>query len=271
MTLPALLFKDISSADIRQVLDIRYMLYCAIVTSICFFTLWGLTKLLMKDKSMVGAFVQASFRGSAAVLGIAFIQNIYGTSGMAPLMIVSAVPLYNIYSVIVLTFEDGNDGQDGGAVKRAFVNICKNPIIIGILLGVIVSFSGITFPAIVNKTVNSLAAMATPLALIVIGASFEGRKALAKLKPTMLATMIKLVVQPSLFLPVAVWMGFRTEKLIAILVMLGAPTTASCYIMAKNMNNDEVLTSSVVVAATLLSAVTLTGWIYILKAFGYLA
>ncbi|MBO5277984.1 MAG: AEC family transporter [Lachnospiraceae bacterium] len=271
VTLPALLFKDISSADIRQVLDIRYMLYCAIVTSICFFTLWGLTKLLMKDKSMVGAFVQASFRGSAAVLGIAFIQNIYGTSGMAPLMIVSAVPLYNIYSVIVLTFEGGNDGQDGGAVRRAFVNICKNPIIIGILLGVIVSFSGITFPAIVNKTVNSLAAMATPLALIVIGASFEGRKALAKLKPTMLATMIKLVVQPSLFLPVAVWMGFRTEKLIAILVMLGAPTTASCYIMAKNMNNDEVLTSSVVVAATLLSAVTLTGWIYILKAFGYLA
>lgn len=271
VTLPALLFKDISSADIRQVLDIRYMLYCAVVTSICFFTLWGLTKLLMKDKNMVGAFVQASFRGSAAVLGIAFIQNIYGTSGMAPLMIVSAVPLYNIYSVIVLTFEGENGGQGGGTIRRAFVNICKNPIIIGILLGVIVSFSGITFPAIINKTVNSLAAMATPLALIVIGAGFEGRKALAKIKPTIIATMIKLVVQPALFLPVAVWMGFRTEKLIAILVMLGAPTTVSCYIMAKNMNNDEVLTSSVVVAATILSAVTLTGWIYILKAFGYLA
>ncbi len=269
VTLPALLFKDISTADIRQVLDIRYMLYCAIVTSVCFFTLWGLTKLLMKDKSMTGAFVQASFRGSAAVLGIAFIQNIYGSSGMAPLMIVSAVPLYNIYSVVVLTFEGENDGQ-GGNIKRAFLNICKNPIIIGILLGVIVSFSGITFPAIVNKTVGSLASMATPLALVVIGAGFEGRKALAKIKPTIIASFIKLVLQPALFLPVAVWLGFRTEKLIAILVMLGAPTTVSCYIMAKNMNNDEVLTSSVVVATTLLSAVTLTGWIYILKAFGCL-
>lgn len=269
VTLPALLFKDISSADIRQVLDVRYMLYCAIVTTICFFTLWGLAKLLMKDKSMVGAFVQASFRGSAAVLGIAFIQNIYGNSGMAPLMIVSAVPLYNMYSVIVLTFE-GADDTGGSHIKKALINICKNPIIISILLGVIVSFSGITFPTIINKTVNNLAAMATPLALVVIGAGFEGRKALAKIKPTVIATLIKLVVQPAIFLPIAVWMGFRTEKLIAILVMLGAPTTVSCYIMAKSMNNDEVLTSSVVVATTLLSAVTLTGWIYILKALGYL-
>lgn len=270
VTLPALLFKDIASANIREVMDIRYMLYCAIVTTICFFALWGLTKLFMKDKSMVGAFVQASFRGSAAVLGLAFIQNIYGSSGMGPLMIVSAVPLYNIYAVIVLTLEGENDGQSGGAIKRAFINICKNPIIIGILLGVIASFSGITFPPIVKKTVNNLASMATPLALIVIGASFEGRKALAKIKPTMIAVFIKLALQPALFLPIAVAMGFRTEKLIAILVMLGAPTTPSCYIMAKNMKNDEVLTSSVVVAATLISSVTLTGWIYILKSFGYL-
>lgn len=73
-------------------------------------------------------------RGSAAVLGVAFVENICGNSGMAPLMIVSAVPMYNIISVIALTF-GGNDRQRGTAgIKKAFVNILKNPIIIGILL-----------------------------------------------------------------------------------------------------------------------------------------
>lgn len=55
--------------------------------------------------------------------------------------------------------------------------------------------------------------------------------------------MIKLVVQPLIFLPVAAWMGFRGEQMIAILIMLASPTTPSCYIMAKNMDNDGVLTA----------------------------
>ena len=121
---------------------------------------------------------------------------------------------------------------------------------------------------IVDKTVNSVAQMATPLALITIGAGFEGRKALAKIRPTIAASMIKLVIQPLIFLPVAAWMGFRGEQMIAILIMLASPTTPSCYIMAKNMDNDGVLTASVIVMTTLLAAFTLTGWIFILKTVG---
>lgn len=71
----------------------------------------GLTKVFLKDKTMRGAFVQASFRSSAAVMGLAFISNIYGSSAMGPLMIIGAVPLYNIYSVIVLTFEANDEGE----------------------------------------------------------------------------------------------------------------------------------------------------------------
>ncbi len=80
----------------------------------------------------------------------------------------------------------------------------QNPIILGILAGLIVGLLGIEFPTIINKTVNSVAQMATPLALITIGAGFEGRKALAKIKPTIAASLIKLVIQPLIFLPVAV-------------------------------------------------------------------
>lgn len=272
VTLPFMLFKDIAGVDIKAVFDIKYVLFCAIVSTICFWVVWGTAKLLVRDKTIRGAFVQSSFRGSAAVMGLAFIQNIYGSSAMGPLMIVSAVPLYNIFSVIVLTFEaNDSTGIDKKAkIRQAGINICKNPIILSILAGLIVGLLGIQFPALVNKTVSNVAQMATPLALITIGAGFEGRKALAKIAPTMAASMIKLVLQPLVFLPVAAWMGFSGEKMIAILIMLASPTTPSCYIMAKSMNNDEVLTASVIVTTTLMAVFTLTGWIFLLKTLGYI-
>ena len=272
VTLPFMLFKDIAGVDIKAVFDIKYVLFCAIVSTICFWVVWGTAKLLVRDKTIRGAFVQSSFRGSAAVMGLAFIQNIYGSSAMGPLMIVSAVPLYNIFSVIVLTFEaNDSTGIDKKAkIRQAGINICKNPIILSILAGLIVGLLGFQFPTLVNKTVSNVAQMATPLALITIGAGFEGRKALAKIAPTMASSMIKLVLQPLVFLPVAAWMGFSGEKMIAILIMLASPTTPSCYIMAKSMNNDEVLTASVIVTTTLMAAFTLTGWIFLLKTLGYI-
>jgi hypothetical protein len=278
ITLPALLFQDLAGADIRNHFDVRYVLFCAVVTSICFWSIWGLAKLFLKDKTMVGAFVQASFRGSAAVLGLAFIQNIYGESGLAPLMILGAVPLYNIYSVIVLTFE-GSKGTEKKEedfrrnMLKAGKNVVTNPILLSILAGLIGSLAGFYdyAPVIVTKTISNFAVMASPLALVAIGAGFEGKKAIAKIKPTMIASLIKLVIQPLFFLTAAAAMGFRDQEMIAILIMLGSPTTASCYIMAKNMDNDGVLTSSVIVLTTLLSSVTLTAWIYLLRVKGYLA
>ena len=268
IALPALLFRDISGADIQNVFDLKYVLYCMIVTSLMFWGIWLFTELFMKDKSMIGAFVQASFRGSAAILGIAFIENIYGHSTVCPLMIVASVPLYNIYSVLVLTMR-GN-GNENGSIKTAIINILKNPIILGIFAGLPFSFLHIDFPNVIDKCINNLAVTATPLGLLLVGAGFEGRKALAKIKPTMVATMIKLFVLPVLFLPIAMYLGFHGESMIAILIMLGSPTTVSCYIMAKNMGNDAVLTSSIIVMATLLSSVSLTFWVFVLRTTGFI-
>lgn len=183
VTLPFMLFRDISGVDIRAVFDLKYVLFCAIVSTICFWLIWGGVKLFVKDKTIRGAFVQSSFRSSAAVMGLAFIQNMYGSSAMGPLMIVGAVPLYNIFSVIVLTFEAQTDEAINGRekVKEACINIAKNPIILGILTGLIAALLRLDFPVIMDKTIHNVAQMATPLALITIGAGFEGRKALAKI------------------------------------------------------------------------------------------
>ena len=217
---------------------------------------------------MIGAFVQGAARGSAAVLGVAFVENICGNSGMAPLMIVSAVPMYNVISVIALTF-GGNDRQRGTAgIKKAFINILKNPIIIGILIGIPFSVFDIPIPAIPTRTINYIAQTATPIALIAIGAGFDSQQALTRLKPSLVATVIKLVILPVIFLPVAIGMEFGPSEIVAILIMVGAPATVSGYIMAKNMDNDYVLSSNIIVLSTLLSSVTLTLWVFVLKCLG---
>ena len=111
--------------------------------------------------------------------------------------------------------------------------------------------------------------MTSPLALISIGATFRGREALAKIKPTLGASFIKLIGLAAVFMPLAIYMGFRDQKLIALLIMLASPCTPASYIMAKNMDGDAELASSIVVATTVLSAVTLTVLIFVLRSFGF--
>ena len=265
VALPVLLFKQIATADIYEEFDIRFVLYCMIVTTVIFGGIWLLSYLLFKDKSEVGAFTQAASRGSAAILGIAFIESIYGNSGMGPLMILSSVPLYNIYSVIILTFSAADRTSGKNAIKKSLISILKNPILIGIFAGLPFALFRIQIPTIPMKTITLVAQTASPIALLVVGANFEGKKALAKMKPTCTATLLKLVIIPAIFIPVAVLIGFRNEALVAIAIMLGSPTTVTCYIMAKNLKNDEVLSSSIIVLATLLSSFSLTAIVFILR------
>ena len=269
IALPALLFSDLTENNVGSAFDGKYVLFCFSVTIFSIAVLWGLTEKFMKNEEQKGAFIQGSYRSSAAILGLAFINNMYDSVGMAPLMIIGCVPLYNIFAVIILTLKGDNGGKKPN-MKETFINVMKNPILLSILIALPFALLNLHFPSFVNKAIGSVANTATPLALISIGASFEGKKALKKMKPTLLASFIKLILFVGLFLPLAVFFGYRNQELMALLVMLGSPTTVSSYIMAKNTGNDGILTSSIIVLTTLLSSLTLTLWIFVLKSFGVL-
>ena len=266
--LPVLLFEQLATVDFSEVWDIKFILFCFMVTAISI-TISTLISLLWKDRSIKGEFIQATYRSSAALLGIAFIQNIYGTAGMAPLMIIGSVPLYNIMAVVVLSvFKPGNNSFDKALVKKTLKGIVTNPIIIGIVAGVVWSALKLPMPLILHKTVSSIGATATPMGLMSMGATFEMKKATSKMKPTLVAVFMKLVGFCAIFLPVAAMLGFRNEQLIAILVMLGSATTVSCFVMARNMGHEGTLSSGVIMMTTLLSAFTLTMWLDVLRSFG---
>lgn len=266
--LPVLLFEQLATVDFSEVWDIKFILFCFVVTAISI-TISTLISLLWKDRSIKGEFIQATYRSSAALLGIAFIQNIYGTAGMAPLMIIGSVPLYNIMAVVVLSFfKPGNNSFDKALVKKTLKGIVTNPIIIGIVAGFVWSALKLPMPLILHKTVSSIGATATPMGLMSMGATFEMKKATSKMKPTLVAVFMKLVGFCAIFLPVAAMLGFRNEQLIAILVMLGSATTVSCFVMARNMGHEGTLSSGVIMLTTLLSAFTLTMWLDVLRSFG---
>lgn len=266
--LPVLLFEQLAMVDFSEVWDIKFILFCFVVTAISI-TISTLISMLWKDRSIKGEFIQATYRSSAALLGIAFIQNIYGTAGMAPLMIIGSVPLYNIMAVVVLSlFKPGNNSFDKALVKKTLKGIATNPIIIGIVAGFVWSALKLPMPSILHKTVSSIGATATPMGLMSMGATFEMKKATSKIKPTLVAVFMKLVGFCAIFLPVAAMLGFRNEQLIAILVMLGSATTVSCFVMAMNMGHEGTLSSGVIMMTTLLSAFTLTMWLDVLRSFG---
>ena len=274
VALPVQLFRDLASLDVRAVFDGKYVLFCAVVTTLSILVIWALAKLFLKDKHIVGEFVQACYRSSAAILGAAFIQNIYGTSGMSGLMILGSVPLYNIFAILILTLESPSRQQQealGAKLRRSVKSLLTNPILLGIAAGFAWSLLRLPMPTMVGKTLSSLASLTSPLALLAIGAGFQGRKALGYIRPTIVATVTKLMILPAIFLPIAVRLGFTDQKLVALLVMLGSVTTPSSFIMAKQMGHEGTLSGSVCAATTVFSALTLTFWVFWARSGGYIA
>ena len=269
--LPALVFMDLAKEDFTSIWDTKLVVFCFVVTVISIAAAVVLS-LLSRDKAERGEIIQAAYRSGAATLGIAFMTNIYDNASMVALMIIGSVPLYNVAAVVILYLTSPQNASQSKTElwKKTAKNVITNPIIIGIALGMLWSVFRLPQPVMFTKTVTYLGNMASPLALIALGASFEFYDVKEKWKETVGVTCTKLLLWCMIFLPIAIHMGFREQKLVSILVMLGSATTSSCFIMSKNMGHRGVISSCAVMVTTLLSSFTLTMWLFVLRMGGYI-
>lgn len=267
--LPALLFLDLAKEDFKAIWDGEMILFCFVVTVLSIGIAF-LVSLIDKDPVERGEIIQGAFRSAAATLGIAFMLNIYDSATAVALMIIGSVPLYNVISVIVLSVTANNTANKGELIKKTMYNVVTNPIILAIAAGLIWSLLKIPMPVIMTKSVTYLANVASPLALIILGSEFEFKAAEEKIKEIVAVSFTKLILLCLIFLPVAISLGYRDEKLVAILIMLGSGTTSSSFIMAKNMGHRGVISSSVVMITTLLMSFTMTIWLFALRTLGYI-
>ena len=274
IALPILVFEDLATQDFAGTWNGKFVLFCILATTVSIIVISAFSRIIIKDKAKRGEFIQGSYRSSAALLGIAFIHNIYGdaSTGMAPLMVLGSVPLYNIFAVIILTLsapkEENESADKKEIIKSTAFGIITNPIILGVFFGMIWSVLKIPMPRFLDTVVSDVAALATPLGLMSMGATFEFKKAANEIKPALLASFIKLFLLVAIMMPIAVKLGFAGEQIVAILVMLGSATTVSCYIMAKSMGHEGTLSSSIIMMTTLGCGFSLTFWLYVFRTIG---
>lgn len=271
--LPALLFTDLATEDFYLIWDGTFVLFCAASTILSIFLAF-IFSLPHKEKAERGEIIQASYRSAAASLGIAFMSNIYDNVAMVALMIIGSVPLYNIAAVIILSLTSPKSASDKGNAKKLFLKTAKgiltNPILLGVVSGLLWSVLRLPKPVIFIKSMTYLGNVASPLALIVLGACFEFSNIKDKRTPILLSCFNKLILFCILFLPLGIGLGFRNEKLVALLIMLGSATTSSSFIMAKNMGHEGKISSSAVMLTTFLSSFTLTLWLFLLRTWGFI-
>lgn len=269
---PLLLFRDIYNSDFSVAMDLKLICYALLTTVFCFAVLWFFADKLIKDKKSVGAFVQGCYRGNYAIIGMSLVSSIIGNSmsGKSALITTFVIPLYNVLAVIVLTCT-AESLEGSGQIKKAVLNICKNPLILGILAGIPFSLLNIELPRAIIGSINYMAQLATPLALIAIGGSINLKALKESFKLSMTATIIKLVVIPSLFLTIAYLIGLNSgEQMIILYVLYASPTAVNSYIMAANMGSDEKLASNIILMTTIFSVFTFTIGVYIFKCIGIL-
>ena len=265
--LPIQIFQSLAGADFYAVWDGGVIVF-SFVVSLLSILLMLLLSLPLKNRSLQAEFTQVGYRSSQALLGAALMQNVYGETSALSLILIGSVPLYNVAAVVLLTLMAPDGGRlDRKTMGKTFKGIITNPIILSIAVGMLWSLLRIPQPVIFQRVVSSIAPTATPLGLIALGASIDLKKVLGCWKPTVVTTVFKLVVFAALFLPVAIWLGYRDAVLVAILVMLGSPTTVSCFTMARSMGHEGALTSGTIVLTTVCSAFAFTGWLYLLKTF----
>lgn len=293
--IPVLLFSNLYLADLSK---ISWDFIGFVAAAILVLFLVGLVIVLfIPDKKQKGVILQASFRSNYAIIGIPLATMLGGPEAAAEAAVVAAisVPLFNMLAVIALTMFDKEDGKKI-SIKNMLYKIVTNPLIIGVFTGIVVCLlfllikatSGFDIAtylnhtdfkdetgAIVNavcfipKTIKSIAGLATPLALIVLGGRFEF-KAVKKLwKQLTVSVTLRLVITPAIFLLIAYFIGFNNSTQFAILIALFAtPIAVSSAPMAAQMGQDEELAGQIVVWTSTLSAISLFVIIIICAAIG---
>ncbi len=266
MALPVQLFMTILNSG-GPGKNIGFVLYIAAVTVSSFFLVWLVTELLWKDKTLVGTLVQGGFRGNYALVGIPLVRAVMGeeAAGTAAVATIAVVLSYNIFSVLVLSVRGNNAKTPGPA--QVVSEICKNPLIIASVSGLLLSLTGFSLPVMLSNTGIFISQIATPLGLLSIGGLISLKDATARLVPALYSSAIKIVILPLVYIPISVFLGYRGAELVTLLASLATPVAISSYAMAVEIGGDGPTASNILVITTFGSAFALAVGVYLLKAY----
>ena len=268
VTLPALIFSKISTTHYSEVLNLKQIIFVNFGIVCAFAFAWGVSHFICDNGRDQGAFIQGSFRSNIAILSFALIFNAFGQTALAnaAMLLAFVMPLYNILAVIALTVPQHKEKQINA--WKTLKNILRNPLILTVLVSLPFTFYQITLHSIIVKTIDYLASMTLPLALLGIGGSLSFTSIKKEFRLPLLAASIKIIVMPLSLVYLAYLMNFRGTELGVLFFFFGAPAAVASYIMAEAMGSNGKLAGNIILLSTLGSVITLTLGLFLLKSLG---
>jgi len=270
--LPALLFHEISATEFQEAFSGPLVLGGYAATFVTFLIAFALSRLLRIGPAEQGSFVQGAVRANLAYVGLPVVFNAAGQMGLrkAGIYLGFIVPLLNAMAVAALIIPHGaGKGKGVETAMRVARQIATNPIILACLVSIAWSVYKLPVPPLVRRTLQLMAPATLPLALLCLGGSFSLERARRGVSLALGAAFFKLVFVTAVGLLFFRWMGVTGIDLRIGIIMLGGPTAVVTYVMASQLSGDTDLAGTIVITSTAASAVTITGWRFVLRALGW--
>ena len=264
--MPVMLFYNIYTSDFSQAVRLPYALFVVGAALGMVAVSFAVTLLAEKMPERRGVMIQAAFRSNFVLLGLPIAAELLpeGNLGVTALMVAIVVPIYNMMSVVVLEYFRGGKPRAG----EVLLAVVKNPLILGSVAGLLVQALHITLPEVLVSFAGKMNSAATPLILLLLGASFETREIARYKKELLVCVGLRLVVFPGALLTLSMLMGLRDIEFVTVLAMTAAPTAVNSFNMAQQLGGDSQLAGSAVVVSTAASFFTLFVWITLFKQLG---
>lgn len=261
-----MMFDDIYQSEISGAVSGKFMGFTIASIAVVYFAALAVALKVTKSPKTRGAMIQAIYRSNFVIMGLPIASNIYGGENLATtaVMVAVVVPIFNVLAVVTLEVFRGEKPRPLKILRQ----ILKNPLIIGAVLGLICAAFNIEFPQVLDDLFDDMASVATPLALVILGISFEFSQIKECGRNLWISVIGRLVVVPGVVLTAAALLGFRDIEFVTLIGVFAAPSAISSYTMAQSMDSDATLAGNAVIMSSMLACGTMFLWIFLFKSLG---
>ncbi|MBT8410554.1 MAG: AEC family transporter [Octadecabacter sp.] len=265
--LSAMLFRFSANLTLADIFDWPFVLAYLWGTMFVYLLATGVALLRNRGIEEAAVEAQCAVIGNVGFLGIPMLVLLLGEEAVGPVMLVLAVDLIVFGSLIVILITGSRDGRMSlGVLRTVGVGLLKNPMIVSITLGLIVSSLGLPIPKPANEFLALLGAAATPGALFAIGASLASKSA-ERVAVAGWLSFAKLVLHPLAVAFAALVMLPVDPYAAGVMITAAAlPVAGNVYILAQHYGVAPSRVSASILISTAASVVTVAAVIALVTA-----
>lgn len=258
-----MMFYNIYTAKIGTMLHPQLVIFSLLMLAAIYIGSVAFVCLTEKDNRKRGAMIQAMYRSNFVFMGIPMAANICGDENIAvtTVLVTIIVPIYNVLAVFTLEMFRGGKFH----FWTILWGVLKNPMIFGALCALVFRLLGIDIPKAVMRPIAQVNSATTPIALIVLGASFSFVTVKKSMHQLVTCVFARLIVVPAIAAFAAMQFGFRGIDFVTVLAIFAQPCAVAGYAMAQQMDSDADLARNCVVFSSALSCFTIFMWVYLFK------